>query len=242
MQFTDSHNHLQDYKTKNTQQIITDLRHNNFFGIICVSSQIEDFSKVAEFYNKAPDIITPAFGIHPWHHNTAPSDWLTTTATYLKKYQHAIIGECGIDRIKGGNLARQIAFFRAHIQLSTELHRPLNIHLVHGEDIFAQFLKEIKENFMLHSFSGSLQFLQQVIRHGAYISVNQKLLAKPSAADIITNIPLSQILVESDAPYQSDYLDIPSLIAKLATVINISPEQLTSQIKQNFQKFTKKSP
>ena len=48
MQFTDSHIHLQDYKEKNVQEIIKDMKNLGFSKVICVSSKPCDWNEVAK--------------------------------------------------------------------------------------------------------------------------------------------------------------------------------------------------
>ncbi len=239
MQFTDSHIHLQDYKTKNTQQIISELRNNDFAKLICVSSQPADFAEVARLTTLASDLIIPAFGIHPWYLDKITDNWLEQLRTYLLKYPQSIIGECGIDRLKGNNLAKQTSIFREHIKLASKLHKPLNIHLIHSEDIFAGLIKEITTPYMIHSFYGSMNFLDLLLRNNAYISLNPKILLRPRANEIIRTVPLERLLTESDAPFQSDYCDIPDFIRQISVLKSIPEEEIIFHIQQNLQNFIK---
>jgi len=239
MQFTDSHIHLQDYKTNNTQQIISDLRNCGFTKLICVSSQPADFTEVARWADLAQELIIPAFGIHPWYLDKITDNWPEQLRSYLLKYPQSIIGECGIDRLKGCNLDSQISILRAHIKLADELHKPLNIHLVHAEDIFANLIKEISTPYMIHSFYGSINFLNLLLRNNAYISINPKILLRPRAAEIIRIVPLNRLLTESDAPFQSNYRDIFNLIKQISLFKSLPEKNVADHIKQNLQNFTK---
>lgn len=237
MQFTDSHIHLQDYKTKNAQQIIAELRKYSYSKVICVSTKSDDFSPLATLTRMAPELIIPAFGIHPWYINEAPADWPELIRRFLQLYPQGILGECGFDRLKGTDLAQQKVVFQTHIALAKEFNRPLNIHLVHAEDILASTFKQLPAKFLLHSFSGSLSFLQQTLHHGGYISVNPLILRNPKAHDLLKAIPLDRLLVESDGPFQSDYPYIPDFINQISQIREIDIFSLSEQIQQNFQNF-----
>lgn len=239
MQFTDSHIHLQDYKAKNTQQIINQLRQSCFVKVICVSAKTEDFAKVAQLADLAPDLIIPSFGVHPWYINETADNWPELIKKFLAAYPNSMIGECGIDRLKGGNLEQQKFVLQTHIRLANEFGRPLNIHLVHAEDILAQMFKELPTKFLLHSFSGSIPFLNQALQHGAYISLNPSVLRRANADEIIRTIPNNRLLVESDAPFQSDYSSIPEFIKHIADIKGLLPEKTATQIMQNLQNVIK---
>ena len=71
---------------------------------------------------------------------------------------------------------------------------------------------------MFHSYSGSTSFLKYIIKHDAFISINPTIFKRKNAMEIIQLIPLNRLLVESDAPYQNSYKDIPLLINKLSEI------------------------
>ena len=238
MQFTDSHIHLQDYKTKNTQQIISDLQQIGFSKIICVSSQYSDFIKVSQLTNLYSELIIPAFGFHPWYLSNIPDNWQNILKNFLTTHPNAIIGECGLDRIKNKDISLQSEIFKTHLDFARQLNRPINIHLVHSEDIFSSFISQLPKKFMFHSYSGSTSFLKYIIKHDAFISINPTIFKRKNAMEIIQLIPLNRLLVESDAPYQNSYKDIPLLINKLSEIKNTTPTTLTDQIKNNFEEYT----
>ncbi len=241
MQFTDSHIHLQDYKTKNAQQIIAELREYNFTKVICVSAQSDDFSYLATLAELAPELIIPAFGIHPWYIDKVPTDWPELIRHFLQQYPQGILGECGFDRLKGVDLVQQKAVFQTHIELAKEFNRPLNIHLVHAEDILASIFKQLPPKFLLHSFSGSISFLRQILHHGGYISINPLILRNPKSHDLIKAIPSDRLLVESDGPFQSDYSYLPDFIKQISQIKKIDSLSLSRQIQQNLQNFISSS-
>lgn len=239
MQFTDSHIHLQDYKEKNTQQIIADLRQYSFFKVITVSSEEKDFTKVLNLYKAAPDLIVPSFGIHPWYIQNLQQGWQERLKNLLLKYPQSIIGECGIDRQKTIDIKYQTDVLSFQLKLANELQRPINLHLVKAEDIWAELSKKLKTKFMLHSFSGSEQFLCNMLKKGAYISLNPSLLKRKNFNAIARLVPDDKLLVESDAPYQSSPEDTVDFIKLLATARNANFIELNNQITNNLLNFIK---
>lgn len=237
MQFTDSHIHLQDYKSKSAQQIITDMKKNGFSKVICVSSQSDDWQKVADLAVLYPDFIIPSFGLHPWYISKKNDNWLSEIRQYLHKFPFSCVGECGLDRLKAPTEEGQYDVFVKQLALAKEFNRPINIHALKAEELFNDLWHEMPPKFLLHSFGGSLDFLQKALKHGAYISLSPSVLKRKNAFDIIKSIPSDRLLTESDAPYQSTYEQISEFISALAQIKNISQQQLTSIIYNNFQEF-----
>ena len=237
MQFTDSHHHLQDYKVKNTQQIINGLKNEGFFKVVCVSSHPSDWDHVADIAEKNSDIIIPAFGIHPWYIKEAPENWEQKLEEFLVRFPFAQVGECGLDRLKAPVWEGQTEIFEKHINLARRYARPLNIHLLKAENDFHFFLHKLPQNFMLHSFSGNLVFLRKVLDCGAYISLSSATLKRKNFSEIIDTLPLNRLLTETDAPYQTSSAEMINFVIQLSKIKKLSEEELAKIIFQNFENF-----
>ena len=238
MQFTDSHIHLQDYKAKNAPKIIAELKSLNFARVICVSDSMESWTRVAYLSQKYSDMIIPAFGLHPWHIKGRNQDWENSLKQKLLQFPKALIGECGIDRLKVFDETIQSEIFHKQILLANTLNRSLIIHSLKSEALTEAFLPKIRNKFMVHSFGGSINFLQRVLSYGGYISLSFSVLKRKNFQEIICNIPLEKLLLESDGPYQSDYVDISSLAETIANLKEISTEKVVSSVYTNFKEFT----
>ena len=237
MQFIDSHLHLQDYKTNNAPQIIADLRAKGFVKIVCASSTPSDWNQVADLAARYPDMIIPAFGLHPWYVKGAPADWPDTIRQYLQKFPDAWVGECGLDRLKAPTEDGQAEAFSAQIELAQELSRPLNIHVLKADNWLRRFWPVMPPRFMLHSFGGSIEFLREALTRGAVISLSAAVLKRKNGIEIIRAVPSDRLLLESDAPYLSDYNDIPALAAEIAKIKNTAQAEIIKTVYHNFEEF-----
>ena len=237
MQFIDSHLHLQDYKAKDAQQIIADLRAAGFAKVVCASTSPADWEQTAAFAAAAPDLVIPAFGLHPWYIAAASADWPQQLAAMLQRFPKAWVGECGLDRLKAPSWQGQEEAFAVQCRLAGEFDRPLNIHALKAEDRLARFWPDMPPRFMLHSFGGSLQFLHEALKHGAYISLSPSFLKRGNHSELFRAIPDDRLLLESDAPFLSDYRDIPDFAAALAALGNTDAAALIERVNRNFREF-----
>jgi TatD DNase family protein len=57
-----------------------------------------DWKVVACLYRKAPDIVRPAFGVHPWYVQRNTVGWEDRLQDMLKQHPAAIVGEIGLDK------------------------------------------------------------------------------------------------------------------------------------------------
>ena len=67
MQFIDTHIHLQDYKTKSAPQIIAGARAAGVEKFVCAAVTEKDWPEVAALAEAYPEVVVPAYGLHPWY-------------------------------------------------------------------------------------------------------------------------------------------------------------------------------
>ncbi len=118
-----------------------------------------------------------------------------------------VVGETGLDFFRTGPEGHdaQIAAFRDHIALAKELGKPLQIHDrdAHGEIIDILDRDGAPQTTVFHCFSGDAGMAKLCADRGWYLSFAGTVTFKNAgglrAAVAVT--PLSQILIETDAPF-----------------------------------------
>ena len=233
MQFIDTHIHLQDDKSNNATEIVRKAVASGCRKMICVSAKEEDWEKIAGYTAEFPEIIVPAFAVHPWYVSELKDNWSEHLATMLQKYPQALIGECGLDGLKP-NIEKQKQVFAEHINLAKKHQRPLLIHAVKAVAFMEEFFDILPEKFVIHGYNGKAEFLKKIIQKGGSIGVGKGLLKHPKAKELLMLIPRDKILFESDAPFQAEgSWQIKEIIEKVSCVLKMSSEQLSAQVYQN---------
>ena len=239
MQFIDTHIHLQDDKSNNATDIISQALNQGCAKMICVSAMETDWEKVAELAKQYPDIIVPAFGVHPWYISKQSLGWQTRLQQMLEQFPHALIGECGLDGFKP-DIEHQKQIFREQIEMAKHYNRPLIVHAVKAVSLLSEFLPIMPRKFVVHGFNGKKEFLQMIIKAGGYIGIGDGLLKTAKAGDILKAIPTDKMLFETDAPFQAefpwqikDYLDLS------AKLLNSDSQSLAAQVYDNTMEFIK---
>ena len=237
MYITDSHIHLQDYKRKNAHQIIGDMQGKGFGKVICVSAKQEDWPKVKKLAEEIPEFVIPSFGVHPWYVTEVSGDWNEKLEVYLQKYSNAVVGECGLDGIKGIDWKKQEEIFVMQADLAKRYNRPMNIHLLKAEDRFCRLQGVLPKKFLLHAFGGSVDFLKKIIDWGGYVSLSYALLKRKNFVNVVKNVPVERLLLESDGPYMSEYDNIEMTAEKIAELIGMCKAGLIEKVYKNFEEF-----
>ncbi len=185
--------------------------------------------------------IKPALGFHPelieQYQKYIPEMWdLLPKAKY--------IGEIGLDfKIASNSKKLQINFFEELIFRCNDLGKKiLTIHSRGSADEVVSIIGDrFNGKYILHWYSGRIITMNKAILNGAYFSVNYAMFNSESGKKIIKNIPDNRLLIESDAPFiklnKNKYFnttDIEKIIIKLAEIRNISIDDMSIILSNNF--------
>ena len=96
---------------------------------------------------------------------------------------------------------------RAQLELAQKLNLPVSFHVRNAFEDFWPIFDEVSRNGkirgVLHSFTDSKENLKQALRRDLFIGVNgiSTFVKKPEELEMFDQIPLSKILIETDAPF-----------------------------------------
>jgi TatD DNase family protein len=216
--------------------------------LLTICTTIKSFEKI-KLLVKHDDIIFGTYGIHP---HEAKNDKVNsdTIIKEVKNNDKIIgIGETGLDfYYNHSDKDDQITSFEEHIKASLELNIPLIVHSRNAEkdtlEIFSKY-KNTNLKILMHCFTGSKEFAENLLSFGAYFSASGILTFKNSLElqETFKSIPLNRILIETDSPYlapvpnrgkQNEPSYVKYTAQKLADIKNISNLDLIKNTTSNF--------
>jgi len=216
--------------------------------LLTICTTIKSFEKI-KLLVKHDDIIFGTYGIHP---HEAKNDKVNSDIIIkeVKNNDKIIgIGETGLDfYYNHSDKDDQITSFEEHIKASLELNIPLIVHSRNAEkdtlEIFSKY-KNTNLKILMHCFTGSKEFAENLLSFGAYFSASGILTFKNSLElqEIFKSIPLNRILIETDSPYlapvpnrgkQNEPSYVKYTAQKLADIKNISNLDLIKNTTSNF--------
>lgn len=162
------------------------------------------------------------------------------------------IGEIGLDyHFSIEFKEEQKAAFKAQLELASQMNLPVNIHLRDATDDFFHIMDECRHLPLrgnMHAYSGSFETFQRISKYGDwYVGIGGVVtFKKASLAEVVKQIPLDRILLETDAPYltptphrgernESSY--IPLIAAKIAELKGVDLEEVADVTTQNARKL-----
>lgn len=253
MKYFDTHAHYNDKVYKdNLDEVLNDCRKKGVEYIINVGASISESLESIELSRKYSYIFS-AIGIHP---QNAKFDTVQNLYDiYTKNVDEKIVavGEIGLDyhyTKEEKNIQKKI--FIEQIELANTLKLPILIHTRDASlDTYEIIKNEKKAKFgtLFHCFNPTDDLMRLILRNDDYmVAFGGNITYKRSASfyDYIKQIPLSKIVVETDAPYLppvplrgtiNTSANLEIICKALATFKNIDEQELNDNVFNNALRF-----
>jgi len=231
--FFDTHIHLSDFNDVTPFELMGRLEKAGIQKCVCVSTRPDDWEKTAALARMFKFEIVPCFGLHPWYAADAVSDWTRGLEDYLLEFETALIGECGFDRLKNPDFESAQKIFEPQLELAYAFKRPLMLHMVRADAWLENYFGRLPQNSIFHSFSGSVELAKKILKFGHLISINKKFFNKKDAVDILKTVPMENLLIETDAPFQSMPEDLDFVVEKIAEIKGLDKVEAAQKLYVN---------
>lgn len=246
----DSHCHLNfDLLKKNFLKIIDNANKNNITSILTINTDPDEFTshyKLIENYNS----IFISYGLHPEY---VTNQKLISKDDIIKnslKKKVIGIGETGLDFYHSLQFKKeQYLSFENHIEASIDVNLPLIIHQRNSEkeiiDVLNNYQKQYNLKVVFHCFTGSNTLKNFCLDNNYYVSFSGIVTFKNAfeLREVIKDVPLSSILVETDSPFltpvpfrgkQNEPSFVKFIGEYLANFYQISLNTFTNNTDDNF--------
>lgn len=252
----DSHCHL-DFPDFDVDRaaLLARARDAGIKTMVTISTRIKKYPQIVAIAESDPNIWC-SVGTHPHNAHEEPD---TTVADLIRLAQHpkcVAIGEAGLD-YHYDKSPRDVAdhVFRVHIAAARETGLPLVIHARDADqDVINVLRDEMGKGVfpaVLHCFSSGAELARVGVELGLMVSFSGILTFKNSEdiRNIARDVPLDQLLVETDAPYLAPpphrgKRNEPAYVAETAKVLadvkGVSADEMARITTDNFFRvFTK---
>ena len=206
--FVDSHCHL-NYQglVEDQPAVLARARAAGVDLMLNISTRASEWDAVIGTAEREDDVMA-SVGIHPHEADLHPDTQAGPLAAKARHPKVIGIGETGLDYYYDhSDRERQRQSFRAHIAASRDTQLPLIVHTRDAEDdthaILAEEMGKGAFPALIHCFTGSRGFADQVLALGLYVSISGIVTFK-NARDLQETakaIPLDRLLIETDSPF-----------------------------------------
>ena len=270
---THAHVNFRDFKNDANEVVKRALDKNIWMINVGAESKTSERAvKMAEDYGEG---VYAAVGLHPSHlveqeveyeengemikYKSKPEEFDYNFYLNLAKNKKVVaIGECGLDYkgITNEELRmKQKEVFVRHLDLAKEVNKPIIIHCRGAHEDLLEILRLEAElpSGVMHFFTGNLEQAKKYIDLDFYISFSGVITFPPRKGEsvgaydeIINNIPLEKILIETDCPYvapiphrgkRNEPLFVKHTAQKIADLRGVSFEEVVEQTTKNANKL-----
>ncbi|MEW6298569.1 MAG: TatD family hydrolase [Thermodesulfobacteriota bacterium] len=236
----DAHAHLDRYEAA-LAAALEEMRQHRIFTI-STAMDSPSYRRTLEIAERC-DLVLPTFGVHPWR---APSyaDRLSQCRVALE--HSPMLGEIGLDFrwVKdASSYPAQRRVFAYFLAAAREQGKIVNLHTAGAEAEVLHLLERYDiRRAIIHWYSGPLDVFHALVRRGYYFTIGVELHSSTHIQAIARELPLPQLLTETDNPGGAQWLTgtlgMPSLLCgvmrAIAALKRIPEEALEQTVQNNF--------
>ena len=246
--FIDTHTHVTDEAFRGEEDAVVQRAIAAGVGkMLLADVGSEERDPMFAACERHPGVLYPMLGLHPENVKENWRDELALLESWLPRHPVAI-GEIGLDYHWDVTFKeQQKEALRAQFELAARLNLPVNIHLRDATEDFLAIVRDCAHLHLrgnMHAFSGSLETWKELCRWGDWsVGIGGVVTFKKAhLPEVVKEIPLNRILLETDAPYmapvplrgsRNEPANIPLIAAKVAEIKGISIEEVESATTAN---------
>jgi TatD DNase family protein len=199
----DTHAHL-DACADTPDVLVERARAAGVHRIVTVGTTIDGCRRALDLAEAYPEVYA-ALGVHAHEAATPDAERLVELRDLLDHSRAVAVGETGLDYFRDyAPRDRQVALFRAQLELAAELGRPVVIHTRAAAHDTLEALARHEGEVVLHCFSEP-ELLEPALERSWYVSFAGN-VTYPKAAELrlaAARVRADRILAETDSPYLS---------------------------------------
>ncbi|WP_448567780.1 TatD family hydrolase [Thalassotalea ganghwensis] len=194
--------------SKDRAEVIHRARISGVQGLLVTGTSVIESQKALQLCHQNPDYLRCTAGVHP-HDADAVSPYFIDELTDLARSPLVkAIGECGLDHNRNFSTPEnQLRVFKAQVALAANLEKPLFLHQRDAfeawYDVLSPFFDKVPA-MVSHCFTGNRAELDKCLAANMYIGITGWVCDErrgQELQDIVKHIPLSNLMIETDAPY-----------------------------------------
>jgi len=218
----DTHAHLTGNFCKNTDKVIEGSLKKGVGKIILAASNVRESRENIELSKKHPGVLFPAVGIHPQQTDVenfdSPEKQLKQIEELIEKNKDLVVGvgETGLDYSsapegeKDRTKEEQQKLFEGQLKLAAEYQLPVIIHGRKAVDEVIETVDKFEKKYgpqkgVFHCYAGGKKRIKRILDLSGkwYFGVNGNLTYDPGLEEVLKEIPLDRLVLETDSPFLS---------------------------------------
>ena len=204
----DTHAHYDDEQfDTDRDELLKSMNEAGVGTIVNVSASVESWDDTLKLTKEYP-FVYGAVGVHPDYVGDLNEENFAYLEEVAKKDKIVAIGEIGLDYYwdkEGHDVQKE--WFTRQLDLAIKLNLPVIIHSREAAADTFEIMKEYADKVrgVIHCYSYSPEQAKEYVKMGFYIGIGGVVTFKNAKKlkEVVENIPLDRIVLETDCPYLS---------------------------------------
>ena len=241
---------------KDRSEVLERAKRKGISAMLVTGTTIEESRQALALCQLHPDYLYSTAGVHPHYADQVNEHYLDDLSQLAQHNCVKAIGECGLDFNRNFSTPEnQQRIFKEQVVLAKQLNLPLFLHQRDAFkpwfDILEPYIDDIPA-LISHCFTGNKMELEQCLEAGMYIGITGWICDErrgKALRDIVPLIPLTRLMIETDAPYltpktihpkpkssRNEPSYLPYVVSMLSELIGCSELALIKQTSINSRK------
>ena len=238
-------------------QVISRARDAGVGRMIVTGSSVHCSRQAEELAAGNPGVLYSTAGIHPHHAAETQAIDREALSDLLQLETVVAAGECGLDYFRNFSPKEdQRRVFSMQLEMAAEHKMPVFLHQRDAHEDFIAILKEYLPAIpraVAHCFTGDNDELDACLDLNLYIGITGWICDERRGGhlkDIVANIPLDRLMVETDAPYllprdldpkpggrRNEPMYLPHIVQSIAEARGLETPELVSSTARTSEQF-----
>lgn len=235
--YIDTHCHVLNEYYDDIEMVISECRNNDIEKIIVNGCDINSNREVLELVSKY-DIVYGAIGFHPTELDDFKEKYFKFLEDNLDNPKIVAVGEIGLDyHYDNTDKEKQVYIFKKQLDIASKYNKPIIVHSRDSIQDTYNILKKYRLTGSIHCFSGSVEMAREFVKIGYKLGIGGIITYKNAKTikEVVKDIDLSYILLETDSPYLTPSLYrgednspkyIPIIANEIASIKGISNKEV----------------
>lgn len=221
---------------------------------LCISVSADNIQNIIDIAHKYPRVLA-SVGVHPCDlaEGTVSFDQL---CAYASQEKVVALGETGLDyHYETESKALQHESFAMHLEAGKQMDLPIVVHTREAKEDTLALIRDyggLESAGVMHCFTEDWEMAKKSLDLNYYISISGIVTFKNAEQirDVVRNMPLDRLLVETDSPYlapipfrgkPNEPKNVRETAQYIADLRGISLEQLADITTENFYRLFKRA-
>lgn len=235
--YIDTHCHVLNEYYDDIEMVISECRNNDIEKIIVNGCDINSNREVLELVSKY-DIVYGAIGFHPTELDDFKEEYFKFLEDNIDNPKIVAVGEIGLDyHYDNTDKEKQVYIFKKQLDIASKYNKPIIVHSRDSIQDTYNILKKYRLTGSIHCFSGSVEMAREFVKIGYKLGIGGIITYKNAKTikEVVKDIDLSYILLETDSPYLTPSLYrgednspkyIPIIANEIASIKGISNKEV----------------